>query len=47
LSMKDYENLALNIAEIKRYLQQQGEIILYYEQAVTDDQKKVKPEEKK
>jgi hypothetical protein len=39
LSMKDYENLALNIAEIKRYLQQQGEIILYYEKAVTDDAK--------
>tara|TARA_B100001057_G_scaffold8474_1_gene7822 strand:- start:9584 stop:9709 length:126 start_codon:yes stop_codon:yes gene_type:complete len=38
--MKDYENLALNIADIKRYLQQQGEIILYYEQAVTDDKKK-------
>lgn len=37
LSMKDYENLALNIAEIKRYLEQQTEIILYYEKAVTDE----------
>ncbi len=36
LSMKDYENLALNIAEIKRYLQQQTEIIVYYENAVTE-----------
>ena len=35
--MKDYENLALNIADIKRYLEQQGEIILYYEKAVTDE----------
>jgi len=35
--MKDYENLALNIAEIKRYLEQQTEIILYYEKAVTDE----------
>lgn len=35
LSMKDYENLALNIADIKRYLEQQKEIILYYEKAVT------------
>ena len=34
LSMRDYENLALNIAEIKRYLEQQGEIILYYEEAL-------------
>jgi hypothetical protein len=37
LSMKDYENLALNIAEIKRYLQQQSEIIVYYEKAVTEE----------
>src|SRR5210317_299438 len=40
LSMKDYENLALNISEIKRYLQQQNKIILYYEKAVTDDSQK-------
>ena len=40
LSMKDYENLALNIAEIKRYLQQQKEIIVYYEKAVTDESQK-------
>ena len=38
LSMKDYENLALNIADIKRYLEQQKEIILYYEEAVTDNE---------
>ena len=37
LSMKDYENLALNISDIKRYLEQQKEIILYYEKAVTED----------
>ena len=36
LSMKDYENLALNIADIKRYLQQQTKIIVYYENAVTE-----------
>ena len=35
--MKDYENLALNIADIKRYLDQQDEIILYYEKAVTEE----------
>ena len=39
LSMKDYENLALNIADIKRYLEQQNEIILYYEKAVTEEPK--------
>ena len=37
LSMKDYENLALNIADIKRYLEQQKEIILYYVKAVTEE----------
>jgi hypothetical protein len=37
--MKDYENLALNIADIKRYLEQQKEIILYYEKAVTEEEK--------
>lgn len=35
LSVKDYENLALNIAELRRYLNQQTEIIVYYETAVT------------
>ena len=42
LSMKDYENLALNLAEIKRYLQQQSEIIVYYENAVTEELDKSK-----
>lgn len=38
ISVKDYENLALNFAELRRYIEQQKEIILYYEEAV-------KPEE--
>ena len=37
LSMRDYENLALNIAELKRYIEQQTQIIVYYEKAVTDE----------
>jgi hypothetical protein len=37
LSIKDYENLALNIAEIRRYLNQQTQVIIYYEKAVTED----------
>jgi|TARA_B100001287_G_scaffold74045_1_gene61439 hypothetical protein len=37
--MKDYENLALNIADIRRYLNQQEEIIVYYEKAVTEEPK--------
>ena len=37
LSMKDYENLAMNIAELKRFIGQQDEIIVYYEEALTDE----------
>ncbi len=37
LSMKDYENLAMNIADLRRYINQQGEIIVYYEKAVTEE----------
>ena len=39
LSMRDYELLALNIAEIRRYLNQQKEIIVYYEKAVKEEKK--------
>ena len=42
LSVRDYEGLALNMAELKRYLLQQKEIIIYYEKAVAP-----KPKEKK
>ena len=38
ISVKDYENLSLNFAELRRYIEQQKEIIVYYEEAV-------KPEE--
>ena len=31
LSVKDYENLALNVAELRRFINQQSEIIVYYE----------------
>ena len=40
LSMKDYENLAINIAEMRRYLNQQKEIIVYYEKAVKPKEEK-------
>jgi len=32
--MRDYENLALNISELKRFLNQQTEVIIYYEESV-------------
>ena len=40
LSMRDYENLALNIADLKRYIGQQDQIIVYYEKAVTPEPEK-------
>ena len=41
VSVHDYENLALNMSELFRYIKQQKEIVIYYEKAVTD-----KPQEK-
>ena len=35
ISVRDYETLSLNMAEIKRYLEQQKQIIIYYEEAIT------------
>ena len=34
-SVRDYETLALNMADIKRYIEQQKQIIIYYEEAIT------------
>ena len=34
ISVKDYETLALDFAEIKRYIEQQKSIIVYYEEAI-------------
>jgi len=34
ISVKDYENLSKNFAELRRYIEQQKAIILYYENAV-------------
>ena len=34
LSVRYYETLALNMADIKRYILQQKELIIYYEKAV-------------
>ena len=39
LSIDTYENLALNISELRRYINQQKEIILYYEKAMKPDAK--------
>ena len=40
ISVRDYETLAMNMAELKRFIQQQKLILLYYEKAVTPAEKK-------
>ena len=35
ISVPHYQNLSLNLAEIRRYLEQQQSIILYYEDQIT------------
>ena len=34
VSVRSYESMALNMAELKRYIEQQKQIIVYYEEAV-------------
>jgi hypothetical protein len=39
ISVRDYETIALNMSELKRYIVQQKHIIIYYEKAVTPKKK--------
>ena len=45
LSVPDYENLSLNMGELKRYIEQQKTIIVYYEQSITGIKAEVTIEE--
>jgi hypothetical protein len=40
MTVKGYENLSINLQELRRYILQQKQIILYYEKSVTFDDKK-------
>ena len=42
LSVRDYETIALNMAELKRFIDQQQQVIVYYEKAVTPKEKNEK-----
>jgi len=35
LSVKDYEKISLNVDELRRYISQQQELILYYESSIS------------
>lgn len=34
LSVPDYENMSLNVAELRRYINQQQALIIYYEESI-------------
>jgi len=38
MTPQDYENMAYNLQELRRYIRQQKEIIIYYRQATQDDE---------
>ena len=40
ISVRDYETIAYNMAELKRFIDQQKQIIIYYEEAVKPKPKK-------
>ena len=42
ISVKDYEALSLNMAEIRRYIEQQKQIIIYYEKAIIPEKEEKK-----
>ena len=43
VSVRDYETLARNMAELKRYMQQQKELIVSYAKAIKKKDKKAQP----
>ena len=40
MSVRDYETLSLNMADLRRYILQQKEIIVYYEESVKPKEEK-------
>lgn len=36
MSVKDYENLSINMGELRRFINQQKEVIVYYETAIRE-----------
>jgi len=39
MTVRGYENLALNVSELERYIRQQKEVIVYYEEAIKPTEK--------
>ena len=45
VSVRSYESMALNLAELKRYIAQQKQLIIYYEEAIKPKQPSVEVSE--
>ena len=45
ISVPHYENMSLNLSELRRYIEQQQSIILYYENSINKPESTIKPEE--
>ena len=43
IAVSDYERMAINLADITRYIEQQKQLLIYYEQAI--EAQTIKPEE--
>ena len=41
ISVQHYQNLSLNLAEIRRYIEQQQSIIIYYENQITQSRESI------
>ena len=46
LSVRDYETIALNMSELKRFIDQQKQIIIYYEKALSPKEEESKEDKK-
>ena len=41
ISVPDYEDLSLNVAELKRFIQQQKSLIVFYEENISDQNQEI------
>jgi hypothetical protein len=44
ITVNDYENLSINLEELRRYIIEQQELLKYYEKAITEDSEEINKE---
>ena len=44
ITVDDYENLSINLEELRRYRIEQQQLLKYYEKAITEDSEEIKAE---